>query len=79
MIYGTGVLIGWLTMAAAHHFYKKKVGHVDWDWLWMAKISLLSWITVAMAIMLLKDFWHDKRNDEKFKNQLKSHTRKKQE
>ena len=62
VIYGTGVLAGWLTMVAAHHFYAQKVGRVDWDWLWMAKISLLSWITVALAIMLVKDSWHENRD-----------------
>ena len=60
VIYGTGVLTGWLTMVAAHHIYAQKVGRVDWDWLWMAKISLLSWITVALAIMLVKDSWNEK-------------------
>ena len=63
VVYLTGVGAGIVSMSVAQWYYKRKVKKVDVDWLWILKISPLSWMTVALAIMLLRDIWHNERNN----------------
>lgn len=63
VVYLTGVVAGIVTISVAQWYYKRKVKNDDVDWSWILKISLLSWMTVALAIMLLKETWHSKKSN----------------
>lgn len=60
--YLTGVLLGLSTMLVGQGLYSRYVGKVKPDGWWLLKISLLSWVAVILAMMLVAETWR-RRNE----------------
>ena len=59
-IYLTGVVLGMICMMIGQGLYCRYTEKVKPDTWWLLKISLLSWVTVFLAMMLISEAWHKK-------------------
>ena len=65
--YFTGVFMGLITMVIGQQLYGVYVNKVKTDLFWILKISLLSWGTVYLAMILTIESWK-RRNESQTKN-----------
>ena len=56
-IYLTGVVLGMICMMIGQGLYCRYTETVKPDAWWLLKISLLSWVTVFIAMMLISEAW----------------------
>ena len=69
-IYLTGVVLGMIFMMIGQGLYCRYTEKVKPDAWWLLKISLLSWVTVFLAMMLISEAW-DRRKERDMDNQGK--------
>ena len=67
-IYLTGVVLGIICMMIGQGLYCRYTETVKPDAWWLLKISLLSWVTVFIAMMLISEAWH-RKNERDMNNQ----------
>ena len=69
-IYLIGVVLGMICMMIGQGLYRRYTETVKLDAWWLLKISLLSWMTVFLAMMLFSEAWY-RRNERDMDNQGK--------
>ena len=69
-IYLTGVVLGMICMMIGQGVYCRYTEKGKRDTWWLLKISLLSWMTVFLAMMLFCEAWY-RRNERDMDNQGK--------
>ena len=69
-IYLTGVVLGMICMMIGQGGYCRYTEKGKRDTWWLLKISLLSWMTVFLAMMLFSEAWY-RRNERDMDNQGK--------
>ena len=67
-IYLTGVVLGMICMMIGQGGYCRYTEKGKRDTWWLLKISLLSWMTVFLAMMLFSEAWY-RRNERDMDNQ----------
>ena len=67
-IYLTGIVLGIICMMIGQGLYCRYTEKVKPDAWWLLKISLLSWVTVFLAMMLISEAWY-RRNERDMINQ----------
>lgn len=60
-IYLTGVVLGMICMMIGQGFYCRYTEKVKPDAWWLLKISLLSWMAVYLAMMLISEAWYRRK------------------
>ena len=60
-IYLTGVVLGMIFMMIGQGLYCRYTETVKPDAWWLLKISLLSWVTVFIAMMLISEAWYRRK------------------
>ena len=60
-IYLTGVVLGMICMMIGQGLYCRYTEKVKPDTWWLLKISLLSWVTVFLAMMLISEAWYRRK------------------
>lgn len=69
-IYLTGIVLGMICMMIGQGLYCRNTETVKPDPWWLLKISLLSWMTVFLAMMLISEAWY-RRKERDMDNQGK--------
>ena len=69
-IYLTGVVLGMICMMIGQGLYCRYTEKGKRDTWWLLKISLLSWMTVFLAMMLISEAWY-RRKERDMDNQGK--------
>lgn len=69
-IYLTSIVLGMICMMIGQGVYCRYTEKVKPDAWWLLKISLLSWMTVFLAMMLFSEAWY-RRNERDMDNQRK--------
>ena len=67
-IYLIGVVLGMICMMIGQGLYCRYTEKGKRDTWWLLKISLLSWMTVFLAMMLFSEAWY-RRNERDMDNQ----------
>ena len=67
-IYLTGIVLGMICMMIGQGVYCRYMEKGKRDTWWLLKISLLSWMTVFLAMMLFSEAWY-RRNERDMDNQ----------
>ena len=67
-IYLTGIVLGMICMMIGQGVYCRYTEKGKRDTWWLLKISLLSWMTVFLAMMLFSEAWY-RRNERDMDNQ----------
>ena len=67
-IYLTGVVLGMICMMIGQGVYCRYTEKGKRDTWWLLKISLLSWMTVFLAMMLFSEGWY-RKNERDMDNQ----------
>ena len=60
-IYLIGVVLGMICMMIGQGLYCRYTEKVKPDAWWLLKISLLSWVTVFLAMMLISEAWYRRK------------------
>ena len=69
-IYLTGIVLGMICMMIGQGGYCRYTEKGKRDTWWLLKISLLSWMTVFLAMMLISEAWY-RRKERDMDNQGK--------
>ena len=67
-IYLTGIVLGMICMMIGQGGYCRYTEKGKRDTWWLLKISLLSWMTVFLAMLLFSEAWY-RRNERDMDNQ----------